>query len=76
MSDESNWERCLRLAREIPPEKLVRDLLAYLHRVEKKKRRGVRYPLWSTVGEATSHGSGVSSAIVELYGPEEAKKAS
>lgn len=67
---ETNWQRCLRLAREIGKTELIRKLLKYIAEKESKVRHRSKLPLWSIVGEATCHGSGVSSAIVELYYPE------
>lgn len=67
---ETNWQRCLRLAHEIEKDDLIRELIKALHEKELRKKSGTRRPLWSVVGEAVGHGSGVSSAIVEIYYPE------
>ncbi len=61
---ETNWERCQRLAREIDKDDLIRQLLTHIART----RRPKRLPLWSFVGEATMHGSGVSCGICAVYG--------
>lgn len=66
---ESNESYAMRLARAIPKDELIHDLLAHIERLTSKGRnRGL--PLWSHVGEATSHGSGVSASIVAIYYPE------
>jgi hypothetical protein len=66
MHEEDNWTRCERLAREIPPAEIIRQLLLQIHRMRKRADKGL--PLWSFVGEATNHGSGVSAAICSVYG--------
>ena len=71
---ETNWERCLRLAREIPPETLIGKLLAYIEEQESKVWHRSKRELWSMVSEATGNGSGVSSAIVEVYYPKHKKE--
>lgn len=63
---ETNWDRCKRLAREIDKDTLIQQLLAQIGKMRKKTEKSI--PLWSFVGEATMHGSGVSSAICEVYG--------
>lgn len=62
---EDNWTRCQRLAREIDKDMLIRALLMQIAKMRKPRDR---FPLWSFVGDATSHGSGVSSAICSIYG--------
>ena len=67
LPDESNWDFCNRLADSIPPAEIVKVLLKFIKRTEMKKGRMRARPLWSIVGDATTHGSGVSSAIVRKY---------
>jgi len=63
---ESNTDWCIRAAASIPAEEIVKDLMRYIqHELRRKK-----LPLWSHVGAATSHGSGVASAIVCRFMPE------
>jgi hypothetical protein len=61
---ESNIDYCKRYAETIDKESLIRCLL---HQIKKMRPKRDRCDLWSYVGEATSHGSGISSAIVDLY---------
>jgi len=68
--EESNIEYCERLAREHDKDKLITQLLKLIHEAELKKTRSRRFPLWSIIANSIGHGSGVSSAIVELYYPE------
>jgi hypothetical protein len=68
LPEETNWEFCQRVAAAKDPKKLVTELLRYIHTHRKRADKNV--PLWSFVGEATNHGSGVSCAIVDLYFPE------
>jgi hypothetical protein len=63
---EDNWTRCQRLAREIDRDVLIRALLMQIAKMRRPRDKSV--PLWSFVGEATSHGSGVSSGICSVYG--------
>lgn len=42
---------------------LLADFMDHVEQLAKKRRQ----PPWSIVGEITNHGSGVSSAIYELY---------
>lgn len=63
---EDNWSRCLRLAREIDKGELIQCLLLKIAEMRKPRERSI--PLWSFVGDATSHGSGVSCAICAVYG--------
>lgn len=63
---EDNWARCQRLAREIDKDELIRSLLLKIAQMRKPRDRNL--PLWSYVGEATNHGSGVSGAICRVYG--------
>jgi hypothetical protein len=65
---ESNWDRCMRMAAEISKDELIRDLIMYIHTHRTRSERGM--PLWSLIGDATSHGSGVSTAIMRTYWPE------
>ena len=44
-------------------EKIMRGVCRYAERVAKKKR----VPPWSVISKMTNNGSGVSSAIYELY---------
>lgn len=60
--DNGVWLR--RAVRSIPPEFLVARLLEY---IDQNRKRGDKTPLWSKVGEATTHGSGISSEIVNYY---------
>lgn len=60
---ETNFEYCRRVAAGYSAEEILTLVLKHLA----TKRRG--RPVWSFVGEATSHGSGVSSAIVERFCP-------
>lgn len=65
---EGNWQWCQRIAATMPPELIVRKLIRYLNRMESRRR----IPTWSIVSDATGHGCGVSTAIVEHYSdPEE-----
>lgn len=66
-STESNWDRCLRLAHEIPKNQLITQLLEYIKEDQRRKR--IKRPLWAIVSDATANGSGVSQAIVEIYYP-------
>ena len=66
LTSESNIEYCHRIAAQIPAEKIVNDLMRYI----KDELRRQKLPLWSHVGAATSHGSGVASAIVQRFAPE------
>lgn len=61
---EDNWTMCKRLASEIPKDELIKMLLKQIASMRKRNPS----PLWSYVGEATSHGSGVSAAICVVYG--------
>lgn len=63
---ETNWDYCKRCAAAIPPEAIVRAMVAYLIDLENKGRM---VPAWSRIGAMMGHGSGVSQAIVELYKP-------
>lgn len=63
---EDNWSMCQRLARQIDKCMLIQKLLLYIHKNRPRRNKG--FPLWSLVGEATSHGSGVSGAICYVYG--------
>ena len=63
---DSNWEMCERLAREMDKDKLIRCLLKQVARMRKPRQKST--PLWSFVGDATSHGAGVSTAICNVYG--------
>lgn len=63
---EDNWTRCQRLAREIDKDDLIRSLLVQIANMRTRAQKS--FPLWSFVGEATSHGSGVSTAICYVYG--------
>ena len=63
---EDNWTMCQRLAREIEKDVLVRALLMQIAKMRRPRDKSV--PLWSFVGEATSHGSGVSCGICSVYG--------
>ena len=47
-------------------ESIVRRLCRTAKIIADRENR----PVWSVVGELTGHGSGVSGAIVELYGGE------
>lgn len=62
---ESNWEWCERMAKAQPSELIIGKLLDYIDKVERRKHD--KQPLWSKVGYALGHGSGVSQAIVALY---------
>lgn len=42
---------------------LMADLMSFVEQIAKKRKQ----PPWSLIGEITNHGSGVSSAIYELY---------
>lgn len=44
-------------------DELLRGMCDYAEFVAKRKK----VPAWSVIGEITSHGSGVSCAIYELY---------
>lgn len=44
-------------------DEILAACMDYFEKIAKKRR----LPAWSIVGEATSHGSGVSSAIYESY---------
>ncbi len=57
---------CLRLAREEDKGELINCLLRKIAEMRKPREKSI--PLWSFVGDATSHGSGVSCAICEVYG--------
>lgn len=63
---EDNWTKCKRMARELDRDELIRNLLMQIASMRRPRERNV--PLWSFVGEATSHGSGVSSAVCFIYG--------
>lgn len=66
MPEETEWQWCCRAAESIPPKELVKQLLERMAKTCKKSKR----PLWAMVGEATSHGSTVSAAIVHAYLPD------
>ena len=51
-------------------DKLLSQMCRYAERKAKQKR----VPPWSIIGDITDHGSGVSSAIYELYRPREAEE--
>ena len=65
LPEETNWQFCQRSAAAVPSDEMVKLLLEWILKQPWFKRR--RLPLWSIVGELTSHGSGVSSAIVERF---------
>ena len=71
LPNESNWDYCMRRARDINKDELIKSLLRQIQSMAKKRRD--RFPLWSYVGEATNHGCGISSAIVEVYLGEEGR---
>ena len=62
LPDEDHLAWCQRAAASIPAECIAKELLLF---IEANRKRGDKQPLWSKVGEAMCHGSGVSSAIVE-----------
>lgn len=62
---EPNYDYCLRYARGIDKDDLIRCLLAQIATMRKRSEKNL--PLWSFVGAATSHGCGISTAIVEVY---------
>ena len=62
LEGESNEAWCDRYAASMPPEALLAEIIASMHRL--RKRRG---PAWSQINKMTGHGSGVSSAIVKRF---------
>ena len=67
LPNESNWDMCIRKAKLIDKTLLIQCLLKQIEAMGKRGR--MKVPLWSYVGEATSHGCGISTAIVNLYLP-------
>jgi len=65
---QSNWDYCMRRAAAIDKDDLIRCLLRQIETMSKKKR--LKYPLWYYVGQCTSHGCGISTAIVQHYLPD------
>ncbi len=63
---EDNWSMCLRLAREQDKDELIHKLLMQIAKMRNPRDR--HGPLWSYVGQATNHGSGVSCGICTVYG--------
>lgn len=61
LETETNAEYCQRVADNIDKDELIRALIILL---QTKTRREA----WSVVSEATSNGSGVSSAIANKFG--------
>jgi len=74
LPNETNMDFCRRWAKSIDKDTLIRQLLRQIEAMERRRRVGSRQPLWALIGEATDHGSGVSSAIVELYLPKESNE--
>lgn len=64
----TNDERIQKIVDGIDKDELIGQLLRKIESLAAKKR--YLYPLWSHVGEATMHGSGVSSGIVRRFYPE------
>lgn len=64
LPEETNGEWCDRYASMMSAEEVLQQVIVEMHR--KRKRRG---PAWSQIGQATGHGSGVSSAIVKRFMP-------
>lgn len=62
---ETNWEWCQRVARTIPPELLLKEIVRTLQYQEKTSRN--KTPAWSRMGMLTNHGAGVSQAIIQRY---------
>lgn len=65
---QRNWRDAMETVAGMNKEKLIRQLLQQIEKMRPK--RGYKRPLWSIVGEATSHGSTVASAILATYYPE------
>jgi hypothetical protein len=65
--DEGNWEWCKRAAASIPPELLLRQIIAGLEWDHAHNNQRECNEAWSELGRLLGHGSGVSQAIIELY---------
>jgi hypothetical protein len=65
---ESDDAWCRRAAAAIPPEEIVRALVRWLDR-----KKTLRAPTWSYIGDMLGQGSGVSAAIAARYREEEPK---
>jgi hypothetical protein len=63
---ETNAEFVKRRADMIDAEELCEKLMRHLHKTAKRKH----VPLWSVIGQVTSHGSGISYAITKRFVPE------
>jgi hypothetical protein len=62
-TDESNDDWCVRAAASIPAEAIVKELIAWAKRTEKKRKT----PAWAVISDITQHGSGISCAIVRRF---------
>lgn len=62
--NESNDAYCRRIASIQSSEAIVCDLLVYIAKKDPSR------PMWSHIGMATSHGSGVSKAIQDRFLPD------
>lgn len=62
LPDESNEAYCRRVARTLDKDELIFRFISHLAETPPKNK-----PLWSKVGYALGHGSGVSSEIIEEY---------
>ena len=65
LPDETNWQFCQRVAAAVPSDEMTKGLLEWILAQPWFKRK--KLPLWSIVGQVTSSGSGVSSAIVQRF---------
>jgi len=75
MPGESNSDWCERAAATIPAEEVLHALVLYFD-AEARRTNKSRYLIWSHIGAAMGHGSGVAAAIAERFRrrPESAAK--
>jgi len=64
---ESNWDYCNRFAKQLDKDKLIHDLIGQIDKMRLRSGIWRGYPLWSLIGDATTHGSGFSGEIERVY---------
>jgi hypothetical protein len=65
-TDGDNWKWCQQEAEAVDLLELCKAMLTYI--IQNRKRADKNLPVWSTLGEITAHGSGVSAALAERLG--------